>query len=143
MTSPKRPRDAVVRTVTTVYAGILLTVMVVSAVSGIVDPQQGAQGFGVPATDDAAALYFAVYRDRNLVLAAVGFAFLFLRMWSALAILATAAVTLPLYDMLALLRADEPVSAGHPLTFAALVVLAALLWTRVRRAGAVPQVQPA
>lgn len=120
------------RVVTTAGVALALTVLVLLAVRGIVDPRAAALAFGVAAGDDSAAFYQAVYRSRNLVLALTGFAFLFSSMWRALAILLTASVALPVYDIVALALVDAPISLVHPITLGVLLTLASLLWLRVR-----------
>lgn len=113
-------------------AGTLLTVLALLSIRGMLDPAAAARAFGVLAEHPSAGFYHAVYRDRNLVLAIVGLAFLLQAMWRALAILTTVAVTLPAYDIVALRAADVPVAMVHPVTLVSLAILAALLWLRVR-----------
>ncbi len=119
--------------VTTCLAAVLLIVLALLSVRGIVDPQTAANAFGFPAADPSAAFYHAVYRDRNLVLALTGLVFLGLRMWQPLAILSTASITLPAYDIVVLKLHSVAVAAVHPTTLASLVILSALLWIRVLR----------
>jgi hypothetical protein len=119
---------------TTALAALLLAAMAALSVRGIVDPHAAAQAFGVPVGDGSAAFYHAVYRDRNLVLAVTGFVFLFLRMWRALAILATISISLPVYDIVVLKMDGVPVVPVHWVTLAGLVMLSVLLWLRVAKA---------
>lgn len=130
--------------VTVALAALLLTAMALLSIRGMLDPRAAAHAFGVAASDEAAAFYHAVYRDRNLVLAATGLAFLFASMWRALAILATVSVTLPAYDIVVLKLANVLVAPAHPITLGALVALAVLLWIRVTRAprGSAPPGPP-
>jgi hypothetical protein len=72
-----------------------------------------------------------IARSRNLVLALAGLVFLLASMWRALAILLTASVLLPVYDIVALTVAHAPVPVVHPITLGVLATLAALLWLRV------------
>jgi Domain of unknown function (DUF4267) len=120
------------RIATTTLTVLLLAALTLLSVRGMIDPQGAAANFGVPATDPEAAFYQIVYRSRNLMIAIAGFIFLFAGMWRALAILTTVAIGLPLFDIAALKLAATPVSAVHPATLVALVVVAALLWMRVR-----------
>jgi hypothetical protein len=123
------------RFLTSGLAGLLLLALAALAVRGIVDPKAGALAFGVAAIDPSAEFYHAVYRDRNLVLAAAGLVYLAAGMWRALAVLTTAAVTLPVYDIVALKAAQAPVAPLHVITLTALVVLAVLLWLRAADHG--------
>jgi hypothetical protein len=113
---------------TLVLAALLLLALAALALRGIVDPRAAALAFGLAADDPAAAFYHAVYRDRNLALAVTGLIFLVARMWRALAILASVAITLPAYDIYALMAAKLPVVPLHYISLVALVVLSALLW---------------
>ncbi len=117
--------------ITAAVAVALLGVLALLAIRGIIAPAGGAAAFGIPAGDPASRFYHAVYRDRNLTIAVVGFVFLALSMWRALAILATVSISLPLYDIVALVLAGVPVVAVHPATLVALIVFSALLWWRV------------
>lgn len=117
--------------VTLASVALVFTVLALLAIRGIVDPRGAALAFGVAATDDSAAFYQAVYRSRNLMLALTGFAFLFSSMWRALAILVTASISLPVYDILALRAVDAPIALVHPVTLGVLTGLAGLLWLRV------------
>jgi hypothetical protein len=120
-----------VRYVAPVLSITLLGVLAALSVRGIVDPAGAAASFGVPVGDPAAELYQVVYRSRNLVLAIVGLAFAGTGQWRALAVLATASIALPAFDIWALTQAGLAVTAVHPATLAALVVLAGVLWARV------------
>jgi hypothetical protein len=122
------------RAVTLVSVVLVLGVLALLAVRGIVDPRSAARAFGVAATDDAASFYQGVYRSRNLMLALTGFAFLFSSMWRALAILVTASIMLPIYDIVALRVVDAPVAIVHPITVGVLAALSALLWLRAAEA---------
>lgn len=109
---------------------LLLVVQAALAVRGIIDPRAAATGFGLPADGAAAEFYHAVYRDRNLVLSAIGLLLLGFRMWRALAIVFVVSITLPLYDIIALKLAGVPVLPVHYVTLAVLVVLAGLTIVR-------------
>ena len=111
---------------------LLLLLQAALSVRGLVTPGASAASFGVPVEDPAALVYQLVYRSRNLVIAATGLVFLFAGMWRALAIMTTAAIALPVFDILFLKAASIPVAAVHPATLVALVILAGLLWARVR-----------
>lgn len=123
---------------TIAFTSFVLLVLLALSVRGLIDAQAAAASFGVPITDKAAELYQYVYRSRNLVIAATGMLFLLAAMWRPLAILTTAAVFLPLYDIAVLRATDTAVSIVHPITLIALVVTAALLWTQVRLSEETP-----
>lgn len=128
--------DKFLRIITGCLAALLLAALALLSIRGMLDPQAAARAFGVLADHPSASFYHAIYRDRNLVLSIVGIVFLLTSMWRALAILTTAAITLPAYDIAVLRAADVPVAAVHTITLAALLVLASLLWWRVRQGGA-------
>lgn len=111
----------------------LLCTLLVLSIRGVLDPGAAARAFGLPVEDAAASFYHAVYRDRNLVLAVIGLVFLWCREWRSLAIVATASVSLPLYDIAALMGHDVPVVALHWITLGGLTVLSVMLWAVVHR----------
>lgn len=117
------------------FVALLLALLALLSLRGLIDPQSAATSFGVPVDDPAARLYQMVYRSRNLIIAVSAIVFLVAGMWRALAILTTAAVALPVFDIVALKAAQMPVTAVHPLTLVALVAASALLWLYVRAAG--------
>lgn len=121
-----------VRLLATVLSTLLLLAFALLAIRGLLDAPTAAANFGVPVDHPAAAAYQLVYRSRNLVIALTGLVFLLLGMWRALAILTTACIALPLFDILLLRDVGIPVAAIHPVTLAALVLLSTLLWWRVR-----------
>lgn len=121
---------------TIVLATLLLLALAVLSVRGMLDPRAAAHAFGVPAADESAAFYHAVYRDRNLVLSLVGIAFLCSRMWRALAILVTISISLPAYDITVLKLAQVPVAPAHTATLVSLVVLAVVSWLHVLKTKA-------
>lgn len=110
---------------------IMLGALAFLSISGVLDPGAAAQRFGIPASDPSALFYHAVYRDRNLTVAALGFVFLFCSMWRALAMLTTVAISLPVYDIVALKLSGVEVLPVHWVTLGGLMLLAALLWLRV------------
>jgi hypothetical protein len=118
---------------TTTIAALLLGVLAILSIRGIVDPAGAAVAFGLPVTEKVAEFYHAVYRDRNLVIAATGIVFLVMAMWRALAILSTIAVSLPAYDIYALKADGIAVVPVHWITLAGLIVLTVLMWLRVAR----------
>lgn len=121
----------VVKLASLVLSAVLLTALLSLSVRGIIDPGAAAASFGVPVTEPSAELYQSVYRSRNLTIAATGIFFLFGGMWRALAILTSAAIALPLFDIAILKMSGVAVTAVHPATLVALVIVAAILWLRV------------
>ncbi|MBL8558798.1 MAG: DUF4267 domain-containing protein [Hyphomonadaceae bacterium] len=121
-------------TVTYVVALILLATLLLLSVRGLLDPASAAASFGVTVDDPSAELYQSVYRSRNLIIAGTGLMFLFTGMWRALAVLSTASIALPAFDIYVLKAASLEVAAVHPATLVALVVLSVLLWLRIRNA---------
>ncbi len=123
----------VLKTMTFVLTLLLLVAQAALALRGIIDPDAGATGFGLPADGKTAEFYHAVYRDRNLVLSVIGLLLLVFGMWRALAVVFAVSITLPLYDIIALKLADAPVLPVHYITFAVLVVLTGLIVARARQ----------
>ncbi|MGE0742939.1 MAG: DUF4267 domain-containing protein [Hyphomonadaceae bacterium] len=121
--------------VVTVVTLVLLLLIGFLALRGIIDPPAAAANFGVAVDDPAAALYSSVYRSRNLVIAAAGLIFLGLGMWRALAILMTASIALPAFDIWLLASSGIDVALVHPATLVGVTLVAALLWLRLRLAG--------
>lgn len=124
----------VLNTITYVVALLLLAALLLLSVRGILDPAAAAASFGVSVDDPSAELYQSVYRSRNLIIAGAGLVFLFTGMWRALAVLSTASIALPAFDIYALKAASLDVATVHPATLVALVVLSGLLWLRIRNA---------
>jgi hypothetical protein len=116
--------------VTTLLAALLLVGFAVLAVRGMLDPATASANFGIAAEHPDAAAYQLVYRSRNLVIAVTGLLFLLLGMWRALAILTTACIFLPAFDIALLVRSNVPVNAIHTVTLVALAIVAGLLWWR-------------
>ncbi|RJG55893.1 DUF4267 domain-containing protein [Sphingobium terrigena] len=113
---------------------LLLLAQAALALRGIFDPAAGALGFGPAADSKAAEFYHAVYRDRNLVISAIGILLLVFGMWRALEIVFTVGITLPLYDIIALKMAGVPVLPVHYITLVVLIVLAGLIIARAIQA---------
>jgi hypothetical protein len=122
----------IVKTAAFSLSAILLFGLMALSVRGILDPQSAAESFGVPIDDPSAALYQGVYRSRNFMIALAGAVFLLAGMWRALAILTTAAILLPAYDIATLALANLPIAFVHPATLVALALVASLQWARVR-----------
>jgi len=114
-------------------AWLLLGILALLSVRGLVDPAGAAASFGVPLPSPEAVLYQQVYRSRNLVLALTGMALLVTGAWRPLAILTSLSIALPLFDIWIIKAAGLPVAAVHPATLVGLVLLAILVWARVRQ----------
>jgi hypothetical protein len=116
---------------------LLLFGFVVLALRGFLGPQPSSARFGMPVADPAGVLFYRVYLSRNLVIAAAGAVFLLRRYWTPLAILVTAALALPLFDM-AVLAGEFGGAAPFTFHIASLLLLgvaAALLWRKAGRAA--------
>lgn len=112
---------------------LVLMLLLALSVRGLVDAHSAAASFGVPLTDPATQLYHGVYRSRNLLISAIGIIFLLASMWRALAILTTAAIALPLFDIVLLQSMSMRVTWIHPATLVVLLLVAALQWLRIHR----------
>jgi Domain of unknown function (DUF4267) len=115
-----------------VLTSLLLLGFAVLSVRGFIDPQPASARFGMPVSDAAGALFYRVYLSRNLVIAASGAIFLLTRQWTPLAVILTAAATLPLFDMSFLSLGGVTPPVLHPVVFVLIAITAALLWRRAR-----------
>ena len=111
-----------------VLAALLVVGLAVVSVRGLIDPQQASLRFGLPVSDAAGALFYRVYLSRNLVIVAASAVFLIRRQWTPLAVLLTAAASLPVFDMTVLTFDGVTPPAFHKLALALLAIAAALLW---------------
>ena len=115
------------------FAVVLTLAFVVFGVRGIYDPTAASMRFGLPADDAAEMFYYRVYLARNLVIVLAGLAMLALRQWKSVAILLTAALTLPIFDAALLYRERGP-DAGltiHIITGVIVATAAGLMWIKV------------
>lgn len=116
---------------TVVLTAIVLLGFGFIAIRGLLGPGPGSARFGMQVTDAAGALFYRVYLSRNLVIVVTGLTFLVLRKWRAMAILTTATLILPAFDIWVL---NNEFGDAAPLTFhiatLAVVSLLAGLWWR-------------
>ena len=118
-----------------ILTALLLLLFAVLALRGLIDPQGASARFGTSVSDSAGTLFYKVYLSRNLVIAITGAALLILRMWKALAILVSASVLLPVFDMAVLAQNGVMPPAFHSIALVLLAIAAALLWRRARSAA--------
>src|SRR5438128_2615970 len=97
----------------TILTALLLLLFAVLALRGLMDPQKASTAFGTAVSDNAGALYYRVYLSRNLVIVIAGVTLLVLRMWKALAILVSATMLLPIFDMTVLSQSGITPPAFH------------------------------
>ena len=116
-----------------VLTTLLLLGFAILSVRGLIDPQQASARYGEKVSDPAGALFCRAYLSRNLVIAVAGAIFLLLGQWRALAILVSATVALPLFDMSVLSSDGVTPPLTHPVSLVLLALTATLLWFRARR----------
>lgn len=112
------------------FAVVLTLAFVVFGIRGIYDPTAASMRFGLPADDPAEMFYYRVYLARNLVIVLAGLSLLALKQWRSVAMLLTAALTLPIFDAVLLYRERGP-EAGltvHIVTGVIVAIAACLMW---------------
>jgi hypothetical protein len=119
-------------------ASLFALAIVALALRTMFDPVAVSASFGLPMTSRAETSFVQVYGARNLVLGLLALAFIALRMPSATALVFTSAALLPPMDIWIVV---SRIGVGAELTrhvviFAALLIMAAVLWRRARRADA-------
>ena len=102
------------------------------------DPVAVSASFGLPMTSRAETSFVQVNGARNLVLGLLALAFIALRMPSATALVFTSAALLPPMDIWIVVSriGVGPELTRHVVIFVALLIMAAVLWRRARRADA-------
>jgi hypothetical protein len=119
-------------------ATLFALAIVALALRTMFDPVAVSASFGLPMTSRAETSFVQVYGARNLVLGLLALAFIALRMPSATALVFTSAALLPPMDIWIVVSriGVGPELTRHVVIFAALVIMAAGLWRRARRADA-------
>jgi hypothetical protein len=119
-------------------ATLFALAIVALALRTMFDPVAVSATFGLPMTSRAETSFVQVYGARNLVLGLLALAFIALRMPSATALVFTSAALLPPMDIWIVVSriGVGPELTRHVVIFAALLIMAAVLWRRARRADA-------
>jgi hypothetical protein len=111
-----------------VLSALLLLAFAALSIRGMTAPELASERFGARVSDPAGSLFYRVYLSRNFVIAIAGAIFLVSRQWTPLAILVTATVTLPIFDMSVLSLGGVTPPVFHPIALALIAITAALLW---------------
>jgi len=113
--------------------------IVALALRTMVDPVAVSATFGLPMTTRSETGFVQVYGSRNLVLGLLALIFIVARMGRATALVFAAAALLPPIDMWIVVSriGAGPELTRHIIIFVVLVVLAGLLWRRLRSADGV------
>lgn len=111
-----------------VLTALLLLGFAALSIRGMTVPDLASERFGARVSDPAGALFYRVYLSRNFVIAIAGAIFLVSRQWTPLAILVTATVALPIFDMSVLSLGGVTPPVFHPIALALIAITAALLW---------------
>ncbi len=111
-----------------VLTALLLLGVAALSIRGMTVPDLASERFGARVSDPAGALFYRVYLSRNFVIAIAGAIFLVSRQWTPLAILVTATVALPIFDMSVLSLGGVTPPVFHPIALALIAITAALLW---------------
>jgi len=120
---------------TILSVSLFLLMFVVYSTRGLFAPELiSSTFFGLPAVDVDGTLYYRVYLSRNLAIVVAGLIFLIRGQWQPLAVVATAAVALPVFDAAVLYNVlgDATPLTGHVSTFVVISIACGLLWLRVR-----------
>jgi Domain of unknown function (DUF4267) len=119
-------------------AALFALAIVALALRTMFDPVAVSASFGLPMTSRAETSFVQVYGARNLVLGLLALAFIALRMPSATALVFTSAALLPPMDIWIVISriGVGPELTRHVVIFAALLIMAAVLWRRAQRADA-------
>ena len=119
-------------------ATLFALAIVALALRTMFDPVVVSASFGLPMTSRAETSFVQVYGARNLVLGLLALAFIALRMPRATALVFTSAALLPPMDIWIVVSriGAGPELTRHVVIFAALLIMAAVLWRRARRADA-------
>jgi hypothetical protein len=119
-------------------ATLFALAIVALALRTMFDPVAVSAAFGLPMTSRAETSFVQVYGARNLVLGLLALAFIALRMPRATALVFTSAALLPPMDIWIVVSriGVGPELTRHVVILAALLIMAAVLWRRARRADA-------
>ena len=117
-------------------ATVFALAIIALALRTIVDPVAVSANFGLPMTSRTETSFVQVYGARNLVLGLLALAFIALRLSNATALVFTAAALLPPMDIWIIVSriGAGPELTRHVIIFAALLIMALVLWRRALRA---------